>query len=82
MHLPYAGMVRFRFNGFAASHLSPCGHPEVRRTLSDAAGRYKGNHQVAISLDPSVLLAKLGGTISLGAGACRIRSILPSPAPS
>ncbi len=29
MHLPSAGMSRFRFNGSAFLHLSPYGHPEV-----------------------------------------------------
>ena len=29
MHLPSAGMIRFRFDGFASLHLSRSGHPEV-----------------------------------------------------
>ena len=29
MHLPSAGMIRFRFNGSASLHLSPFRHPEV-----------------------------------------------------
>jgi hypothetical protein len=34
MHLPSAGMIRFRFDGFARTHLSPSGHPEVSANLA------------------------------------------------
>jgi hypothetical protein len=34
MHLPSAGMIRFRFDGFARAHLSPSGHPEVSVNLA------------------------------------------------
>lgn len=34
MHLPSAGMIRFRFDGFARTHLSPSGHPEVSVNLA------------------------------------------------
>jgi hypothetical protein len=33
MHLPSAGMSRFRFNGSASLHLSPKGHPEVKVSI-------------------------------------------------
>jgi hypothetical protein len=37
--LPSAGMIRFRFDGFASLHLRPDGHPEVSaRIVGCAAG--------------------------------------------
>jgi hypothetical protein len=42
MHLPSAGMIRFRFDGFASLHLSRLRHPEVatriRGWVVDARG--------------------------------------------
>ena len=46
MHLPSAGMIRFRFDGFTvASQPSafPHGHPEVKRTIDFAGGAASGN---------------------------------------
>jgi hypothetical protein len=34
MHLPSAGMIRFRFNGSALLHLSPFRHPEVMTNIA------------------------------------------------
>ena len=34
MHLPSAGMIRFRFNGSASLHLSPFRHPEVMGNIA------------------------------------------------
>ena len=34
MHLPSAGMSRFRFNGSALLHLSPFRHPEVMGNIA------------------------------------------------
>ncbi len=38
MHLPSAGMIRFRFDGFASLHLSPSGHPEVSESIAPRIG--------------------------------------------
>jgi hypothetical protein len=42
MHLPSAGMIRFRFDGFAHAHLSPSGHPEVSVNLASRAAIASG----------------------------------------
>ena len=45
LNLPSAGVIRFRFNGFAKSRLSQTRHPEVNKALSVLAGVV--NHIVA-----------------------------------
>ena len=42
MHLPSAGMIRFRFDGFTSLHLSPSGHPEVSANLAVRAAIASG----------------------------------------
>jgi hypothetical protein len=42
MHLPSAGMIRFRFDGFAFAS-QPCdGHPEVGLTIGKCSGGARG----------------------------------------
>lgn len=47
MHLPSAGMIRFRFDGFTPRRrisVRSAGHPEVRSVLRDCAAAASGCH--------------------------------------
>jgi hypothetical protein len=46
MHLPSAGMIRFRFDGFAFASQPFEGHPEVGANIRNAAQDARGGYQI------------------------------------
>ena len=46
MHLPSAGMIRFRFDGFAFASQPVARHPEVKANIRNAAPDARGGNQI------------------------------------
>lgn len=58
MHLPSAGMIRFRFDGFAFAS-QPCdGHPEVSGNIGEGAAGARGVAGGVEDADWSVLRSR------------------------
>lgn len=55
MHLPSAGMIRFRFDGFTPRRrisVRSAGHPEVRQKVTPAAAGARGQIAASIASPP------------------------------
>jgi hypothetical protein len=59
MHLPSAGMIRFRFNGSAFLHLSPFRHPEVIGNIAPQLPDARGVNRRALNSARNLLQANV-----------------------